>query len=1321
LPNVRALYAKRTQIPGGSILLLAHFGGLTVENTPSSGQIQALHHIYFPATGAGYLLNWSSYGMPYSVSKQRQMTISGGVISDGVQSASLSLNYPVTASSALSDAPAFSQRIETPGGTYSYSASTNPSAQTITLSILRPDSSTVALTRSTSSASTANGLLVQSQITSGSATLSTVVNTYAPDGSGAPQIQSRTYYDDAGNPAMVGFSYDQYGNVTDKREYGYPVNGVFGVIRRTHTIYETGSTYVSLFLLSFPIEADVYNGLGDNNDSNDVLVAKTTYTLDNYAADGGMVDNSSPPAPGWNDFYTTSMTTRANVTGKTKWTNLSNNSSETFLTQYDNYGNVISQQLSCCNQKTSTYQSTDYYTNPQQVTEGNPGAMHLSGNYTYDFNTGLPTQFVLANGQGLLNYSYDAALRLARLQYPTGMLDTRSYNDGALSATFAKTGLGSTTVTYDGWGRTVQTVDPNNGQVNIGYDALGRLQSRTNPVTAGGQLGAATTFAYDALGRVTVTTFPDGSTRQRAYSGSTVTFTDPVGRQTEEVNDGLGRLVTVFEPSATGSLTQETDYTYNLLDKLTSVSQGGQTRASSFDNAGRLTYERIPEQTATINDGAGTLWTSAYTYTDFDAVATKTEATGAVKTYTYDALNRLVVVTYNTSSAPGVASTPGLFFAYDPSSTSATAGLLLSVGLNDESYSESYNYDFVDRVSSVTRTIGTASTGGSESYTTSYQYDGASQITNLTYPSGRSVTVGYDSVGRPNSIRDATPATYLSAARYDAAGRATAMTFGNGVSESLSFDPQRMQLTSETARVGSTSLLNLTYNYNSAAGANGPGTIAGNAGEVMSISGTLAGQTESANYTYDLWGRLATSSQVSNGASAARQFAYDRWGNRTGVWNAASGGSQIQSVAFQQSGSAPTNQIASVTTGAVQSNYTYDAAGNVTYDGVHSYQYDAESRLVAVDGGATAQYFYDGRSRRTIKIASGATTHYIWEGNEVLAEHNGSTGAFVVDYILYAGGFIAKVNASSTVGADYFLKDKLSERLRLDANGNVLGVLGALPFGEDFAESGQQESHHFTTYERDAETGQDEAIHRYYSSATGRFTRPDPYAGSARLSSPQSWNRYVYCKDDPVNSIDPYGLFCGPGTIPVTGPNGQTICVPTGPPDQGGDEGGGGSMGLPTHPPLEGGGGGGGGDTACSNARSAYAAAWSALQNAFTTFENDAKNIAKQSGQLDAFNNNFYGPLQKAGNAMLNGGAANTTLAGQLAGQLGNILTNAVGKYKQAIDDIKTLAGLMNLRFRSTSRGPSTRRRRWVRHAMITAPKTFSNKRKVSVTRSGRR
>ena len=118
-----------------------------------------------------------------------------------------------------------------------------------------------------------------------------------------------------------------------------------------------------------------------------------------------------------------------------------------------------------------------------------------------------------------------------------------------------------------------------------------------------------------------------------------------------------------------------------------------------------------------------------------------------------------------------------------------------------------------------------------------------------------------------------------------------------------------------------------------------------------------------------------------------------------------------------------------------------------------------------------------------------------------------------------------RTSGTGTWTTQYFLSDRLSERVTLDASGNVLGRQAHLPFGEDFGQTGTQEKHHFTSYERDPESSAaDYAVNRYYSSLVGRFLIPDPYTGSVDEENPQTWNRYAYVLSDPVNSTDPDGL-----------------------------------------------------------------------------------------------------------------------------------------------------------------------------------------------------
>jgi len=64
----------------------------------------------------------------------------------------------------------------------------------------------------------------------------------------------------------------------------------------------------------------------------------------------------------------------------------------------------------------------------------------------------------------------------------------------------------------------------------------------------------------------------------------------------------------------------------------------------------------------------------------------------------------------------------------------------------------------------------------------------------------------------------------------------------------------------------------------------------------------------------------------------------------------------------------------------------------------------------------------------------------------------------------------------------------------------------------------------FAGKERDAETGLDYFGARYFSSAQGRFTSPDPVSGTLlHVLNPQRWNMYTYAVNNPLSYVDPDG------------------------------------------------------------------------------------------------------------------------------------------------------------------------------------------------------
>jgi RHS repeat-associated protein len=1282
------------------------FSGLTVENVPGSCQANLLSHVFFPATSTGHKFTYSAYGMISTVSLRKDMTYNSGTgaITDGNEKAYVTFNYPASASS-LTSAPSFTQWTQSPGattgGTSTWSFTSSSGSGILSYIVTNPDSTTLALTRSTTG--TYNGLLTQSEVkTSGGTSMAKSVIGYTTDGGGETQVDNVVSYDDASNQTKVDFSYDSYGNISNTREYGFQQSGSWVVRRRTRNVYKTDTSYVNAYLRSLIVENDVYDAQLDTNDGNDVLVAETTYTYDNYSAMGGMEDYSGTTYNvGRASGYGTSNTLRGNVTGVTQYTDVSAPTSITHLRKIDIFGNVVKEELSCCNQQATVTNDTNGFAMPTSVVKGDPLGTTLTTQYDSDFNTSLKKHTIDPNSLQTTVSSRDSALRPTQVDLPIGSSPlpnvTATYNDSTMSVSNSKVyDDGGTTKTitetteYDGWGRVIHEKNIHGGEVDTRYDNMGRVASKSNPYAIGGSPSYWTSYTYDALGRVTTVTLPDSQTTTTSYTGNAVTLTDQVGRQTQQVTDGLGRLVTVNEQDlSTGYLTVSTSYAYDYLNNLTQVDQGGQLRKYKYDALSRLLYEKIPEQTASINDGSGTYWTSKYTYTDFNSVSTKTDARGVVTTNTYDSLHRLTQISYNTVSGITTAPSVAYYYDYDATYSITNNGQLVRAltGTTTAGYDEYYTVDADKRPTSTIRKVYTSG-GTTRTYTTSYSLNDANQITQLTYQSGLSVATTHDSAGRITGLQNTSTLTnYLSNIGYSVAGQITGDALGNGVTEQFGYDAARMQLTSQKAGTTSpyTNRMNLNYSYAATSGQMGYGSTAGNAGQLMKVdssNSTINGTTEGATYTYDNYGRLVTSDQTSNGSSTQRRFAYDRWGNRTVVWDATSGGNQIQNIALDTSGGIPTNKIQTVngprtnvalssngatasasttsstsypasaaingdrrgtgwgsgggwmdktsnsypdwlevdfsgsktideidvftlqdnytspsdpttsmtfslygivdfqlqywdggsgswvtvsggnisgnnkvwkqvtfsqiTTNKIRVNvtsalsnfsrvteleawgtdpaltYSYDAAGNVTNDGVHSYGYDSVSRLISVDGGSTATYLYDHKNRRYSTSVGGTVTHCVWEGLQVVAEYNGSTGALLTDYLYSNGRMLASVASGTT---RYFCKDRLSNRLILDSSGNAAGRTGHLPFGEDFAESGSQEKHHFTGYERDAEKSVDYAINRQYDQSVGRFTAADPYRQSAMSESPQSWNRYTYVGADPINKVDRTGLF----------------------------------------------------------------------------------------------------------------------------------------------------------------------------------------------------
>ncbi|MGP8330391.1 MAG: RHS repeat-associated core domain-containing protein [Methanosarcinaceae archaeon] len=153
---------------------------------------------------------------------------------------------------------------------------------------------------------------------------------------------------------------------------------------------------------------------------------------------------------------------------------------------------------------------------------------------------------------------------------------------------------------------------------------------------------------------------------------------------------------------------------------------------------------------------------------------------------------------------------------------------------------------------------------------------------------------------------------------------------------------------------------------------------------------------------------------------------------------------------------------------------------------------------------------YGGLGDRHQQIVDGVTTNYTLD----LAAGLTQVLSDGTNTYLYGNGRISQ-NATQT---EYFLGDALgSVRQLADSAGAVTLTQGYAPYGETISSVGNGASvYQFTGESRDA-NGLTYLRARYLDSSTGRFTQRDP----SRLEA----NLYLYAGANPINRIDPSGLY----------------------------------------------------------------------------------------------------------------------------------------------------------------------------------------------------
>src|SRR5579883_2818054 len=882
-------------------------------------------------------------------------------------------------------------------------------------------------------------------------------------------LQTQQTILDAQHSSLTVSCYDVNEQLIERDEYDFgagvptgscasvPTGTVSGPLaRKTTTAYATFSQHI----VDRPSTNIIYDGGGNriaetdypSYDPNGNLLIQTTQCL----AGGGTCSQGSSTTTYTYDSHGQVLTMTDPRNGQTTYS------------YTDNYA-------SCGGAAPASSPSDAYLT---AIAYPQTGSINHIVNMCYDYANGLLLSSTDENSR-VTTYAYaDALDRLTQVSHPDGGITTYSYNDAlsspsvTISAKINSVQTMTVASVMDGLAHPVQTQLTSDPQgivyTNTTYDALGRRYKVYNPTrcstpttNCGESTWGYTTYTYDALGRVTSVTAQDGSVTTTSYSGNCATTTDPAGKARKSCTDALGRLTQVFEDPS--GLNYETDYTYDALDNLISVTQKGGITDSSKWRVRTFTYDSLSRLISATNPESGTV---TYAYDANGNLISKTapapNQTGSATvttTYTYDALNRLT----SKSFSDGV--TPSFYFTYDISSQ---YGFTFQNPIGRMVLAERpcssifFSYDSMGRVINNEQASFLSCTGGAASPVPTYQYDLAGNMTTYVNGAGVWFTQTYDSAGRPTALTSSyadaqhpgTLATVDPTHGYFPNGTLHTWKTGNGLTQTAALNSRlqpcrinvnygNVSLNACTDPVPSTNVQDLAYGFNSGA----------NNGNIASWSGS-PWLNFNRSYTYDSLNRLSAMSSPSDpGGCTGLSWTYDAWGNRTD--QTTTGGSCGQ---FHASVNAK-NQLLD----PVNNSYQYDAAGNVIFDGSHHYLYDAENRLIQVDphsgycssqgntSTAAACYVYDALGRRVAKIpASGVWTQYAYDlSGNVISEYGEGCGptCWARGYVYFNGQRIAEYANSTTYFAH---NDHLgSPRLFTDVTAYyATDCYDFLPFGE---------------------------------------------------------------------------------------------------------------------------------------------------------------------------------------------------------------------------------------------------------------------------------
>ncbi|HLK16847.1 MAG TPA: hypothetical protein VKT78_18710, partial [Fimbriimonadaceae bacterium] len=301
--------------------------------------------------------------------------------------------------------------------------------------------------------------------------------------------------------------------------------------------------------------------------------------------------------------------------------------------------------------------------------------------------------------------------------------------------------LNLTTSSFSARNELLALIDPLGHVTSYTYDAIGRTANRTWAT------GVVTTYSYDPVGRPASVMYIDGSRITHQY--------DPIGNRTTMI-DTIGVCTFAYDPR--DLLVGRTDYSSNTMvysydpkrRRSTFVEPGGLIRTFTYDADDRVTVYQAP---------AGFMWVwTTYTYDKLGRVTVMQSLGGPQELTTYDSAGQITSILHNAS---GPTLLNWLTYMYDPNGNVVTE-VDFQMG-----YSTTYAYDPNDRLLGYARTQGSTTTLGTYAYdrldnlivnsegsVNRFILDAASRIVTAQSFAGNLVTYVWDANDNNTAVQD---------------------------------------------------------------------------------------------------------------------------------------------------------------------------------------------------------------------------------------------------------------------------------------------------------------------------------------------------------------------------------------------------------------------------------------------------------------------------------------------------------------------------------------------------------------------------------------